>query len=761
MVDARIADRLNKARRAGEQKGRLLPEQRLEASLANFRARFGPDRLRSLSGPALLELMHRHGNHDSLVYWLEFKDDEEFAQNAFGSIAGGSALKFRLYQRVETGAWTTGTSNDQRVISVDEAVRMAESHRDQLLAGVEALAALRTGATIEDYRRLQETMARAAPDLCDLGWAHKYLFLLYPDRLDDYHSFVFQRFMCVKLLTEPPESGHRYEAAHTFVTWTRELGWPMYHFTGVLNEYFGEPHRYWRVGTRAGNDNESQWDRMRDRGCIAVGYDPIGDLSSITASAEGKDQLRKLMEPHQPNASTLSNQLTQLFNFAVNAAVGDLVLAADGDRILAIGRISGEYAFEPQFRFKHVRPVTWLSFESWTLPDPSEVRLSTFRPVNRIPNLLAIEQLLAGADDRAAPQPPPPPAPEQRLTPSGPFPVPMLAGVAGRVQAALERKGQVIVYGPPGTGKTYVAEQAVKDLAALQNFNTSFERLTAEQKGEVLGHARWRGYVRILSFHPGYGYEDFIEGYRPSADGAHLRFALRDGVFKQLCADAAERPDRRFYLLIDEINRGDVPRILGELMTVLELDKRDKEVVLPLSGTRFRVPMNVRIVGTMNTADRSIALLDAALRRRFVFIELMPDYDVLDSPEAEIDLGALLKNLNARLREHVKRDARNLQVGHAYLLEGGKPIADLRRLARVLHDDVVPLVQEYCYDDFDALREILGSGFVDADAEAIRTGVFDRMEELRDALARLGPDVVRQESRLEATSEPGDPDAEP
>lgn len=739
-LDPRIAARLEATRKSMEQRGRLVPAERVDTYLANFRARFGPDRLRAVSGRALLELMHQHGNHESLVYWLEFKDDEEFAQRTFGSIAGGSAFKFRLFQRAETGAWASGNALAPRTLSIEEAAQMAESHRAQLLAAFEAIQALPADADPDAYRALQQRIDEVAPDLASLGWAHKYLFLLAPDRLDDYHAPYWQRFMYLKLLQEPPEEDRRYEAAWLFTATARELGWRMPHLTAVQNECFGEPCRYWRVGTSS-NAGESHWARMKERGCIAVGFNPMGDLSDITPDAKGREALRERMRPHQPNAQTLTNQANQLFNFARGAQPGDLVVAADGDQVLGIGRITGEYAYEPQFPFKHVRPVDWISFEWFKLPAPSEVRQTTFKEIKGSANQLELERRLLEPGERPSPRnvPVAPRAAES----TAPWPVPNLPGVAGRIQAALERKGQVIVYGPPGTGKTFQAERALRDLAALQNFNAPFQALAPEQRTAVLGDDRWGGFVRLVSFHPGYGYEDFIEGYRPSAEGSTIGFALRDGIFKRLCADAAARPDRRFYLLVDEINRADVPRVLGELMTVLELDKRGKGVLLPLSGVRLRIPENVRVVGTMNTADRSIALLDAALRRRFAFIELMPDDLALETESGDVDPSALLRSLNARIRQHVKRDARSLQVGHAYFLEAGKPITDLRRLGRILQDDVVPLVQEYCYDDPEALRAILGTGFVEAEGDGVRTSVFERSDELLAALAQLGDGVVR------------------
>jgi 5-methylcytosine-specific restriction protein B len=168
---------------------------------------------------------------------------------------------------------------------------------------------------------------------------------------------------------------------------------------------------------------------------------------------------------------------------------------------------------------------------------------------------------------------------------------------------------------------------------------------------------------------------------------------------------------------------------------VIEYDKRGLPVALP-SGKRLVVPRNVFLIGTMNTADRSISLLDTALRRRFGFIELMPDSSQLSGRMAgSVPLGPWLDALNARLRRHLKRDARNLQIGHAYLLV--QPITSIPEFARVLRDEIIPLVEEYCYDDFATLREILGSELIDVEGGRIREELFEpnRENDLIQALS--------------------------
>jgi len=295
-----------------------------------------------------------------------------------------------------------------------------------------------------------------------------------------------------------------------------------------------------------------------------------------------------------------------------------------------------------------------------------------------------------------------------------------------RIQSILDRRGQVILYGPPGTGKTYWAENAANELAAQSNFQKTFDQLSDHQRSSITGDGERFGAVRTCCFHPAYGYEDFIEGYRPEQADGQMIFSLRDGIFKKLCKDALDKPETSFYLIIDEINRGDVPRIFGELMTIIEKDKRGKSIMLPTSGDQFKVPKNVFIIGTMNTADRSIALLDAALRRRFGFIELMPDASVLENANVRgINLARWLEALNLRICEYVGKDARNLQIGHSYLLkDDGTPITEFSEFARTFHEEIIPLLEEYCYEDYSTLEKILGSGIVDLNDQKIFHELF-------------------------------------
>jgi len=255
----------------------------------------------------------------------------------------------------------------------------------------------------------------------------------------------------------------------------------------------------------------------------------------------------------------------------------------------------------------------------------------------------------------------------------------------------------------------------------------------------------------FVTFHQSYGYEEFVEGLRPVLDGdteaGEIQFEIRSGVFKDLCRRARSAPDQRFAMVIDEINRGNISKIFGELITLIEPDKREGaenavSVTLPYSGESFSVPPNVDIIGTMNTADRSLALLDTALRRRFEFVPVMPD--ARDDPgaplaglrvssgEQVIDVPRMLAAINQRVEALYDRDH---CIGHAYFTPLAKvPDGDERLVAlqQVFSTRILPLLEEYFFEDWQKIRLVLADNQKPAAAQFVRESA-----DHEDDLARL------------------------
>ncbi|MDX1760917.1 MAG: AAA family ATPase [Christiangramia sp.] len=235
----------------------------------------------------------------------------------------------------------------------------------------------------------------------------------------------------------------------------------------------------------------------------------------------------------------------------------------------------------------------------------------------------------------------------------------------------------------------------------------------------------------FVTFHQSFSYEDFIEGIKPNLDEEenNVSYRIEDGIFKKMCLKADADRENRYALFIDEINRGNVSSIFGELITLIEDDKRlgeenELRVKLPYSKTDLGVPPNLHIIGTMNTADRSVEALDTALRRRFVFEEIMPQPELLRNIEFDgFNLGELLSTINERIEALLDRDH---TIGHSYFIKINS--GDTEALQEAFENKIIPLLQEYFYHDYEKVALILGSGFVERKEGKVSFAKFPKLD---------------------------------
>jgi hypothetical protein len=792
MIEPQLRDSLKDIHDSLLKNGKLLSPEKLEACYALFRQRFGPEVLSALEGEKLLKFMHGRPSKDSLVYWIEFKNDDELPAK-FGSIAGGSALKFGLYWRQKTGAWMTGDPRNQKQITQEEAIGIATKQRDEFLAAAKLLSALSDHASDAEYLEIQRQIDEKAPAVSGYAWGHKYLSLLFPGKLDDYHNEDFQRFYLRSLFQEPPSASGLYACAGRFVAIASALGMPMNHLTTVLNHRIPKPRRYWRIGTKLAAEN-SIWELMKNGRFIAIGWAELEDLTARLKEKDFRERIKKALEEiFSYDARVASRKAGEIQDFALEISSGDIVLAADGSRILGIGRVTSPYNFDSTDKSgaPHHRAVEWITFENWQLPESQGLQTTVYE-IGDPKNLIEIER-------RAAfPSPSPANTPEPAMSD----------------QTAKSLPLNVILYGPPGTGKTYrlrneymehfTERQAVlsadeqtsalvKDMAwwevvalalldqkdhkalvgqilehplvkarlkwaanknpramlwaSLQshtkkecptvNYATRIDPLLfskdensvwciddklAETEAPELGQALQRFHTpaeevpivcryRFTTFHQSFSYEDFVEGIKPQSDAGQISYEVRDGIFKVACQEAAANPKKRYAVFIDEINRGNVASIFGELITLIEDDKRmgavnELRAELPYSRQTFGVPNNLHIIGTMNTADRSVEALDTALRRRFTFMEMRPDPSLIEQPQAlGVDLRQLLKAINSRIEQLLDHEH---CIGHAYFMT----VNDLASLRTVFANKIIPLLREHFYGNPAKVGMVLGDRFV-------------------------------------------------
>ncbi len=266
-----------------------------------------------------------------------------------------------------------------------------------------------------------------------------------------------------------------------------------------------------------------------------------------------------------------------------------------------------------------------------------------------------------------------------------------------------------ILYGPPGTGKTY--NTINKAVEIIDNEFYTKNKDDRNKLKKCFKELKENRQIVFTTFHQSMSYEEFLESLKPVVKNEAVHYQIEDGIFKQICKSAEKEAENNFVLIIDEINRGNIASIFGELITLIEPDKRkgkDEElsIKLPYSKKDFTVPSNLYIIGTMNTADRSVEALDNALRRRFVFEEMPPDTSLLETNFNGINLQEVLEKINLRIEKLIDKDHK---IGHSYFMN----LENIDDLKSAFRNKIIPLLEEYFYGDFVKIGLVLGSAFVE------------------------------------------------
>ena len=395
---------------------------------------------------------------------------------------------------------------------------------------------------------------------------------------------------------------------------------------------------------------------------IGIGFvgTALGDLSDFSRA-----ELRSRVGNVYPNSSTQAT--SQLWQFINEVKQGDYVLVPlVGQAFFHVGKVTGEYTYNPSLPKPHRRSVQWiLTNVSKDLLD-SRLGRRTVHKADR--HRETIDRLVRGRNRS--------PSGLSALSGELFFPVEFLE----EVEALLDDKKQVIFQGPPGTGKTYVAQKLAKHLAGSE------ERVT------------------LVQLHPSYAYEDFVQGFRPTLKDGQAGFELRDGPLMRAAERARRQTNEKHFLVIDEINRGNLAKVLGELYFLLEY--RDREMNLQYSDAPFSLPDNLYVIGTMNTADRSIALVDLALRRRFYFVEFHPDREPVKGvlrrwlQDKAPGMG-WVADVVERVNQHMSED-RHAAIGPSYFM---KDDLDKAWVERIWEHSVLPYIEERRFGERESLDE--------------------------------------------------------
>ena len=435
-----------------------------------------------------------------------------------------------------------------------------------------------------------------------------------------------------------------------------------------------ETTRYWLY---APGEGACMWEEFRSRGVMGLGWGELGDLS---AYATKEDMRQRLLETRDDNTSQ-TNSARAVWQFANEIKLGDVIFVKKGrSELLGRGVVAGDYVYDPDGgHYPHVREVTWTRAGHWSLDKP--LAMKTLTEITDYPDVVArieaffedSEEEALGAEDPAVSYP-------QYTKEDFLDEVYMDEAQYDALVAVLLAKKNIILQGAPGVGKTYAAKRLAYSMMGVKDASR----------------------VMMVQFHQSYSYEDFIEGYRPSTAG----FELAKGAFYSFCKKASEDEDNDYFFVIDEINRGNLSKIFGELFMLIESDKRGSKLQLLYSRELFHVPSNVFLVGMMNTADRSLAMLDYALRRRFAFVELSPAFDSEGFTEYRASLNsprfdALVRTV-VRLNETIAADealGEGFRIGHSYFCNLDADTCDAAALSAIVEYELVPMLREYWFDD--------------------------------------------------------------
>ena len=620
-----------------------------------------------------LESYTNFGKTDSFCYWLEFKT------GGLGSIGGSTSYKFYIFEH-----------NPKRN---DENINKRYS-RDEKYSWLSSLGSNRKDV-YEKVRSRIYLIAKAAIDgnfsaIDDIPFGDlvkwKIAYLYSKERLIP----IYSRKMLIDFASKYglSEAGRKKISELQSFLWDQKGEEDAISFMYRLcrkNEKTtaNEPTyvRYWLIAPGA---NASKWERCQEDGIICIGWEEIGDLSRY----ETLDAMREAMKSQFGDASTnYKNAGLATWEFCHEIKIGDIIYAKQGrNKILGRGVVESDYIFDTSYPdHQNVRKVRWEKTGNWTSPET--LAMKTLTELTHYPELInKLDELIGSVSVQKDELNP---AYRFETDPDQPFINPEKFH---HIESILKRKKNIILQGPPGVGKTYLAKKIAYS---------------------ILGEERDSS-IEMVQFHQSYGYEDFIQGIRPGKSG---EFIVRNGIFYEFC-QRAKNDSRPYFFIIDEINRGNLSKILGELMMLIEFDKRGPKysVRLTYSDAKdepFYVPENVYIIGCMNTADRSLAIVDYALRRRFSFITLTPEFgDTFKNFLKEKMEAAFVDKITDKIitvNNTIRQQdmLRGMEIGHSYFCN----FSDFKKGDEVSWwDDICqyelfPYLEEVCYDDSGLLAD--------------------------------------------------------
>ena len=426
--------------------------------------------------------------------------------------------------------------------------------------------------------------------------------------------------------------------------------------------------------------NSNQWDNFKDNNLIAIGWDSLGDLSKFKSKQEIFEKLKDERSENDPDPR---NDALCCYDFVNSMKVNDIVFVKKGtSKLVAYGKIIGDYKYDENLgEYRNIRSVEWINIKENEIDPITGKTLTNF---NKYPETVEKYLKLMANDNNKDLE-----LNELKNT----F---FSEEFFNNIIDTLKVKKNIILQGPPGTGKTFIS----KKLA---------ERITGKKEN-----------IFSIQFHQSYSYEEFVVGYKPNSEG---NFALQKGSLIQICEKAKQNENENFVMFIDEINRANISKVFGELLSLIENDKRGPENAVKIlyseNDINFYIPSNLYFVCAMNTADRSLKMVDYALRRRFSFFEFKPEFD---KPEFKNFLKD--KNVNAKTIDRIVNNISKVNqqisddnfelgdgycIGHSYFCPKGNSSDSFgdQWYEQIIEYEIKPLINEYYFDKPDQAAELI------------------------------------------------------
>ena len=649
----------------------------------NFINHFGIEHLKSLSGKELLTSLFYNdkGNKLNLCYVLEMDKD---MREIFGSIAGGAAYKFGLFFHKKTQSWTCGSPAKPVKLTENEAIQKAEEIRNDLVAGAEIISSFGPLNSTADYEQLYKQLEHISG--INTVWRMKYYQMLFPILFAPFYGQDIQLDVLHFLNQTPSEIPFiRMGQIALFSKKCNIPGIVFGHIWGrstnhnnksndsETNTLSDKKHKlhYWMYTVF----DDTSWMECQQKEIMVLGLDDIGDYSQY----DSKESLRQELISTYDNSTSRKNQALMAWNFANKLAINDVIFAKRSNTLVGKGIVTGDYIFDDSRQeYKNIRTVKWLQIGEWEHPGKSVAkRLTDITPytdyIEKLITIFTPDEL----DD-------------VDTQPEVDYPEYSSADFLSDVYMSeqdyetlvnvLKMKKNIILQGAHGVGKTFTAKRLAYSIIGSKNPDR----------------------VQMIQFHQSYSYEDFIEGYRPTENG----FTIKKGSFYKFCKLAEDDDENDYFFIIDEINRGNLSKIFGELFMLIEKDKRGIELQLLYSDENFSVPPNVYIIGMMNTADRSLAMLDYALRRRFSFFTMKPGFNTIgfqtyqDSLKSDAfkKLISCIKQLNSKIAADISL-GEGFCIGHSYFCGLTAKTATVQTLTSIIEYELIPLLKEYWFDE--------------------------------------------------------------